>query len=75
MVNVTMVQLGLMTASHDAAGLRFGRDLLDAQADAQTAGRGLWGPPPTATPAAITTTATITVTQTPTATLSPTAAP
>jgi endonuclease YncB( thermonuclease family) len=83
MVNVTLVQLGLATASEDVAGLRYSADLLAAQADAQAAGRGLWGPPPTATPAAtpvvpltaITATVTITVTQTPTATLSPTFTP
>jgi len=75
MVNVTMIQLGLLTASPGAGDLRYGADLLAAQADAQSARRGLWGPPPetTAVPAAIT--ATVAMTVTPTATLSPTAMP
>jgi endonuclease YncB( thermonuclease family) len=75
MVNVTMVQLGLATVSDDAATLRFGTDLLDAQADAQAAARGLWGPPPTFTPTPVTATATLTTTQTPTATLVATQTP
>ncbi len=69
MVNVTMVQLGLATASDNVATLRFGVDLLDAQADAQIAKRGLWGPPPTRTPTPVIATATLTETQTNTATL------
>jgi endonuclease YncB( thermonuclease family) len=78
MVNVTMVQLGLLTASPGASGLRYGADLLAAQADAQSARRGMWGPPPEATvtpglPPTIT--ATIAMTVTPTATLSPTVKP
>jgi endonuclease YncB( thermonuclease family) len=78
MVNVTMVQLGLLTVSPGASGLRYGADLLAAQADAQSARRGMWGPPPEATvtpglPPTIT--ATIAMTVTPTATLSPTVKP
>lgn len=69
MINVTMLQLGLATASDDVGTLRFGADLLDAQADAQAAARGLWGLPPTFTPTPVTATATLTTTQTPTATL------
>jgi micrococcal nuclease len=78
MVNVTMVQLGLLTASPDAGDLRYGADLLAAQADAQSAGRGMWGPPPEATPTPgllSTLTATATITATPMAALSPTSAP
>jgi len=72
MVNVTMVQLGLLTASPGAGGLHYGADLLAAQADAQSARRGMWGPPPEAIP---TVTATVTITVTPAATLSPTSMP
>jgi micrococcal nuclease len=78
MVNVTMVQLGLLTASPGAGDLRYGADLLAAQADAQSARRGMWGPPPeaTATPGPPPTiTATIAITVTPAATLSPTLRP
>lgn len=75
MVNVAMAQLGLATVSDDVATLRFGADLLDAQADAQAASRGLWGPPPTFTPIPVTATATLTTTQTPTATLVATQTP
>jgi micrococcal nuclease len=78
MVNVTMVQLGLLTASPDAGDLRYGADLLAAQADAQSARRGVWGPPPEATPTPgplPTVTATVAITATPTAILSPTSAP
>ncbi len=76
MVNVTMVQLGLLTASPGAGDLRYGVDLLAAQADAQSARRGLWGPPPeaTTTPGPLPAiTATVAMTVTPTVTLSPTA--
>lgn len=69
MINVTMVQLGLAAASEDVATLRFGADIQDAQADAQAAERGLWGPPPTVTPTPVTATVTLTVTQIPTVTL------
>ncbi len=78
MVNVTMVQLGLLTAAPGASSLRYGADLLAAQADAQSARRGMWGPPPeaTATPGPLATiTATVTLTATPAATLSPAPAP
>ncbi len=78
MVNVTMVQLGLLTASPGAGGLRYGAVLLAAQADAQSARRGMWGPPPeaTATPGPpLTVTATVAMTATPTATLAPTSRP
>jgi endonuclease YncB( thermonuclease family) len=75
MVNVTMVQLGLLTASPNAGDLHYGADLLAAQADAQSARRGMWGPPPeaTAVPAAIT--ATVAITAIPMATLPPTSMP
>jgi micrococcal nuclease len=75
MVNTTMVQLGLLIASPSAGDLRYGADLLAAQADAQSARRGMWGPPPgaTAVPAAIT--ATVAITATPLATPSPTSMP
>jgi len=73
MINVAMVQLGLATTSEDVTDLRFGADLLEAQADAQSAGRGLWGPPPTPTPIAVS--VTLAATQTPTTTLTPTSAP
>jgi len=63
LVNVTMVQLGLAVASENVAGLNYEADLLDAQASAQNAGRGLWGLPPTLTPTPITSTATLTATQ------------
>ncbi len=75
MVNVTMVQLGLLTASPNAGDLRYGADLLAAQADAQSARRGIWGPPPeaTATPGSLPTiTATVAITVTPMVTPSPT---
>ncbi len=67
MVNVTMVQLGLLTAAPGAGSLRYGADLQAAQADAQSARRGMWGPPPEATTTpgplpAITATAVITTT-------------
>ncbi len=78
MVNVTMVQLGLLIASPNAGDLRYGADLLAAQADAQSARRGMWGPPPeaTTTPGPLPTiTATIVITMTPMATLSPTSTP
>jgi endonuclease YncB( thermonuclease family) len=75
MINVTMAQLGLATTSEDVADLRFGTDLLDAQADAKAAECGLWGPPPTSTPTPITATATLTTTQTPTITLTTTQTP
>lgn len=85
MVNVAMVRLGLAAASEDAADLNYSADLLDAQANARNAERGLWGPPPTPTPTPITPTATLTTTQvltttliatqTPTATLKPTSSP
>ncbi len=78
MVNVTMVQLGLLTASPDAGALRYGPDLLAAQANAQAARRGMWGPPPeaTTTPGPLPAiTATVAITVTPTATLSPTLTP
>ena len=52
MVNTTMVQLGLLIASPSAGDLRYGADLLAAQADAQSARRGMWGPPPGAAAAA-----------------------
>jgi mannan endo-1,4-beta-mannosidase len=68
MVNVTMVQMGLANASEDAADLNYSTDLLDAEASARNAERGLWGPPPTATPT-LTPTATLTTTQVLTATL------
>jgi endonuclease YncB( thermonuclease family) len=78
MVNVTMVQLGLLTASPSAGELRYGPDLLAAQADAQSARRGVWGPPPkaTATPGPLPAiTATVAITTTPIATLPPTSTP
>ncbi|UCC85582.1 MAG: thermonuclease family protein [Anaerolineales bacterium] len=62
MVNVSLVHLGLAAASEDAATLEFGADLLDAQNNAQNTKRGLWGPPPTATPAPLTATTTMTAT-------------
>jgi endonuclease YncB( thermonuclease family) len=68
MLNVEMVGLGLATVSEDVSDLAYSEDLLEAQAKAQAAERGLWGPPPTATPT-ITYTATLTGTQTPTLTL------
>ena len=84
MVNVTMVQEGLSTASEDVAELNYSADLLDAQSRAREDRRGLWGPPPTPSPtltptATLTTTpvltATLVATQTPTATLKPTSSP
>ena len=75
MVNVTMVQLGLATASDDGADLNYRSDLLAAQADARKAERGLWGPPPTLTPTPITPTATLITTKTPTVSLSATKIP
>jgi micrococcal nuclease len=81
MVNVTMVQLGLLTPSPGAGGLRYGADLLAAQADARSARRGLWGPPPAPQPEAVTPTllppitATVAITTAPTATPSPTSMP
>jgi endonuclease YncB( thermonuclease family) len=63
MVNVAMVQLGLAIASENANTLNFGADLLDAQSNAQNADRGLWGPPPTATPTPLVVTPTITATE------------
>jgi len=78
MVNVTMVQLGLLAASPSTGELRYGTDLLAAQADAQSARRGLWGPPPevAATPGSPPTiTATVAITTTPMATLAPTSTP
>jgi endonuclease YncB( thermonuclease family) len=78
MVNVTMVQLGLLSASPGAGGLRFGADLLAAQVDARSARRGMWGPPPEATamPGPLPTiTATVAITTTPTATVLPTSTP
>lgn len=68
MINVTMVQMGLATASEDAADLNYSADLLDAEASARNAKRGLWGPPPTPTPT-LTPTTTLTTTQALTATL------
>jgi endonuclease YncB( thermonuclease family) len=64
MINVTMVQLGLATATDNVAALRFGTDLLEAQADARQARRGLWGPAPTPTPTQVSRSATLTTTQT-----------
>ncbi len=78
MVNVTMVQLGLLTAAPGASSLRYGADLLAAQADAKSARRGIWGPPPeaSATPGPLPAiTATVAITVTSTATLSPTLKP
>jgi len=84
MVNVTMVQMGLATTSEEAADLNYSADLLDAQASASNAKRGLWGPPPTPAPtltptSTLTTTQVLTVTliatQTPTATPRPTSSP
>jgi endonuclease YncB( thermonuclease family) len=75
MVNATMVQLGLATTSETVNTLRYGADLLDAQADAQDTKRGLWGPPPTATPTRISVTVTLTTTQIPTDTLVETPTP
>jgi len=80
MVNVTMVQMGLATASEEATDLNYSADLLDTEASARNAARGLWGPPPTTptmTPTATLTTtqaltATLVATQTSTATLRPT---
>jgi endonuclease YncB( thermonuclease family) len=73
MVNVQMVQLGLATASEDMSALGYSDDLLSAQAEAQAAERGLWGPPPTLTPTPlITVTTTISGTQAPTVTLTTT---
>ena len=63
MVNVTIVQLGLATASQDVPGLSYSADLLEAQMQAQEAGRGLWGPPPTPTPTPLAATVTLTTTQ------------
>jgi endonuclease YncB( thermonuclease family) len=68
MLNVEIVGLGLATMSEDVSDLAYGEDLLEAQAEAQAAERGLWGPPPTATPT-VTYTATLTGTQAPTLTL------
>jgi endonuclease YncB( thermonuclease family) len=64
LINVTMVQLGLATASENVASLRYGTDLLQAEADARGAKRGLWGPAPTATLTQVSRTATVTATQT-----------
>ena len=81
MVNVTMVQLGLLTPSPGAGDLRFGADLLAARADAQSARRGLWGPPPTPQTETVTPTpfppitATVAITMTPTATPLPASMP
>jgi endonuclease YncB( thermonuclease family) len=85
MVNVTMVQMGLATASEDATDLTYSADLLEAQANAQNAERGVWGPPPTATPTSVTpaasltathvTTATLVATQTPTVTVESSSSP
>jgi micrococcal nuclease len=75
MVNVTMVQLGLLIASPNAGDLRYAADLLAAQADAQSARRGMWGPPPEATAVPATITATVAVTATPMATHPPTSMP
>ncbi len=84
MINVTMVQMGLATALEDPMDLNYSADLLDAEASARNAKRGLWGPPPTPTPtltltATLTTTqvltATLAATQTSTATLVPTSSP
>jgi endonuclease YncB( thermonuclease family) len=74
MINVTMVQMGLATASEEARDLNYSADLLDAEASARNAKRGLWGPPPTTTPT-LTSTATLTTTQVPTATLVATQTP
>jgi endonuclease YncB( thermonuclease family) len=52
--------MGLATAAEDAALLRFGEDLLAAQADARSAERGLWGPAPTLTPTRVVSTPTLT---------------
>jgi endonuclease YncB( thermonuclease family) len=68
MVNVTMVQLGLATVSKDVVGLNYSDDLLEAQARAQNAQSGLWGPPPTSTLTPFIVTATLTTTQVLTAT-------
>jgi len=75
MLNVTMVRLGLATTSEDTADLTYSADLLDAQASARNAERGLWGPPPTLTPTPVTPTATLTMTQAVTATLAATQTP
>lgn len=84
MVNVTMVQMGLATASEGARNLSYYTDLLDAEANARTAERGLWGPAPTptltTTPVVTLTatqilTATIVGTQTPAASPGPTSLP
>jgi len=75
MVNVTMVQMGLATASEGAMDLNYSTDLLDAQTNAQDAERGLWGPPPTATPTPVTPAASLTATQVPTTTLVATQTP
>jgi endonuclease YncB( thermonuclease family) len=64
LINVTLVQLGLASVSENAASLRYGTDLLEAEADARGARRGLWGPAPTATPTQVRRTATMTATQT-----------
>jgi endonuclease YncB( thermonuclease family) len=74
MVNVAMMQRGLATTSEDAAKLNYSVDLLDAQSNASSAGRGLWGPAPTPTPTPFTPTATLTTTQVLTAALTGTLA-
>ncbi len=74
MINVTMVQMGLATASEEARDLNYSADLLDAEASARNAKRGLWGPPPTPT-LTLTPTATLTTTQVPTSTLVATQTP
>ena len=75
MVNVAMMQRGLATTSEDAAELNYSVDLLDAQTNARSAERGLWGPAPTLTPTPFTPTATLTTTQVLTATLAATQTP
>jgi endonuclease YncB( thermonuclease family) len=76
MVNVTMVQLGLASVADDAATLRYAADLLDAEADAREARRGMWGPPPTLTPTSIAATAPLTATVSPTnSSVTPTSSP
>ena len=74
MVNVAMMQRGLATTSEDAAKLNYSVDLLDAQSDARTAERGMWGPEPTSTPTPFTPTATLTTTRVLTAVLTATLA-
>jgi endonuclease YncB( thermonuclease family) len=64
MVNVVMIQRGLASTTEDAAELNYSVDLLDAQSNARTAARGLWGPAPTLTPPPFTPTATLATTET-----------